>query len=169
MIFILSNSLTSQNSSNEKTFEDLEQNLYKTLIIKVDSMNIAELKNKYKNVVSILFLNLEKIIVSETEDQIVMNYVLTTKSKPSTSWNVRLITQFRDNRLRLRIYDFGNVFIPSGKYTRTWDTNSLTVHNNKRAQKRFRAAILNEWMNKNDVLVEAIEKGMTKPSENEKW
>ena len=144
LIFLLSNYLFAQNTTNIRTFEDIGSHLYRTEIIKLDSSKVSTLKNKFKNVASTLFANLKEAKVSETNNQIVLNYVIETKSRPSTYWNVRLVAQFKVGKMRLRIYDEGNVFIPSSQYTPQWPEGSFYVTKNKRTVKRLRIKTLNE-------------------------
>lgn len=157
------------NTSNTRTFENIETHLYRTEIIKLDTSKVSTLKNKFKNVASILFANLKQAIVSETSNQIVLNYVIETKTRPSTYWNVRLVAQFKVGKMRLQIYDEGNVFIPSGQYTPKWPEGSLYVTNNKRVVKRLRVKTLNEWMDENDTLLKEIKEGMIRKNDNNDW
>jgi len=151
------------------SFEDLESKLYKTAIIEIDSLDTSVLKTRFKNVTSQLFVNLNEVITSETENQIILNYVLETKSIPSTSWNVRLISEFKDSKLRLRIYDLGNKYIPSGEYSPTWIEGSFYVTNNKRAVKNRRNKILNEWTTEVDLLLVEIENGLKNRDIDDDW
>jgi hypothetical protein len=169
IIFILiltSNTIYSQKENVE--FENLETHLYKTEIIKVDSISQSELQKEFKKIASRIFVNLDKIIANETENQIVLNYILTTKYLPETSWKVRIISEFKDNRLRLRIYDSGNIYIPSGQYTRTWNESSIFVTNNKRATKRRRNKILIEWTEKVNGLIKELKTELTE-KKKENW
>src|SRR5690606_30700169 len=150
-------------------FENLETHLYKTEIIGVDSISQSELQNKFKKITSRLFINLDKIIVNETGNQIVMNYILTTKTLPETSWNVRIVSEFKDSRMRLQVYDLGNVYIPSGQYTPTWNESSFYVTNNKRATKKRRGKIMIEWMQNIDDLIEKIKSELNKPNKDDDW
>jgi len=80
-----------------------------------------------------------------------------------------LISEFKDSRIRLRIYDLGNVYIPSSQYTPTWNENSFFVNNNKRAVKKRREETLNEWMDIIDNLILTIENGLTQSEKNDDW
>jgi len=166
-IFFISNIMYSQKENVE--FENLENHLYKTEIIQVDSINQTELQKKFKKIASRLFVNLDKIIVNETGNQIVLNYILTTKNLPKTSWNVRIVSEFKDSRMRLQIYDLGNVYIPSGQYTPTWNESSFYVTNNKRATKRRRNKIMSEWMQSVDNLIEKLKNELNKPIKKDDW
>jgi phosphoribosyl-dephospho-CoA transferase len=159
----------SQKENKNVEFEHLENHLYKTEIIEVNSINQTGLQKKFKKIASRLFVNLDKIIVNETENQIVLNYILTTKNLPITSWNVRIVSEFKDSRMRLQIYDLGNVYIPSGQYTPTWNESSFYVTNNKRATKRRRNKIMSEWMQSVDNLIEKLKNELNKPIKKDDW
>ena len=166
---IITNISVAQNSSTDPSFEDLDNNLYKTAIIEIDSLDINDFKTRFKNITSQLFVNLNEIVTSETENQIILKFILETKAIPTTSWNVRLISEFKDSRLRLRFYDLGNVYVPSGEYSPTWKEGSFYVTNNKRAVKNRRNKILNEWTTKIDHLLILIESGLKNPTTDKDW
>lgn len=128
-----------------------------------------EFKKEFKNVAATLFLNFDEVITSETEDQIIINFILETKSIPTTSWNVRLISEFKEDRMRIRVYDLGNTFIPSGEYSPTWKAGSIYVTNNKRAVKKRRPKILFEWTEKIDALLTKIESDLKNLSTEDDW
>lgn len=172
IMFVALNKLNAQEGYKTRVFEVLETKLYKTYIIKLDTLKKNELKNMFKNVTSTQFVNLKEVMVSETDDQIVLNYISTTSSTPSTSWYIRLIAQFKDGKVRLLIYDDGNVFIPSSQYTPTWNARSFYVTDNKRAQKRFRIRTMDEWMDNADTTIKKIEDGLksiSKTDKNKDW
>ncbi|MDO6744200.1 hypothetical protein Q4553_06410 [Tenacibaculum soleae] len=158
-LILISNIIYSQKENIE--FEDLKTHLYKTEIINVDSISPTELQKEFKRITSRIFINLDKIIANDTENQIVINYVSTTKNIPKTSWKVRIVSEFKYNRLRLRVYDLGNIYIPSGQYTPTWNESSFFVTNNKRATKRRRKKILIEWAKNIEYLIEKIKSELT--------
>jgi len=165
LIFLVTNISIGQNNS----FEDLEIKLYKTAIIEIDSLDTSILKTRFKNVTSQLFVNLNEVITSETENQIILNFVLETKATPSTPWTVRLTSEFKDSKLRLRFYDLGNKYIPSGEYSPTWKEGSFYVTNNRRAVKNRRNKILNEWTTRVDLLLVEIENGLKNPDIDADW
>lgn len=169
LVLTLSIKVNAQDNYIGRTFEDLETKLYKSYIIKLDTMKRDELKNKFKNVASTLFVNLKEVMVSETDDQIVLNYLSTTNSTPTTTWYVKLIAQFKDGKVRLLIYDDGNLFIPSEQYTPTWPARSIYVTDNRRAQKKFRIKILEEWMDDKDRMIKKIENGLRNQDKIGDW
>lgn len=158
IMFVALKTLNAQEITETRKFEDLETKLYKTHIIKLDTLlKRDELKNKFKNVTSTMFMNLKEVMVSETDDQIVLSYISNTSTRPSTPWNIRLIGQFKDGKVRLLFYDDGNVYIPSSQYTPAWNASSFYVTDNKRAVKNARITIMNEWMDNADATIKKIE------------
>jgi hypothetical protein len=91
-------------------------------VIIVDSISREELINRIKNWGGVSFVNLKEVLVSETQDQLVFNYVSSSfyaKSMGITSrmdWYVRLVIQVKDGRIRVQQFDDGNVFRP-GSYS----------------------------------------------------
>lgn len=82
---------------------------------KFDSLTQAELVKRVKNWASINFVNLKEVLVSETEDQLVLNYITSSfyaKSlgmKTTIDWYIRLLIQFKDGKIKCSYIDDGNV------------------------------------------------------------
>jgi hypothetical protein len=107
-----------------KPYEDATSKLFISKVIEVPNKTQKELATQFKNWASTSFVNLREVIVSETDNQIVLNYITTTNSYFKTlgmktaveyGWYVRLVAQFKDNKVRVQFYDDGNVFRP-GEY-----------------------------------------------------
>lgn len=91
-------------------------------VIRTDSVGIAELKTRFKNWGAKSFVNLSQIMVSETDDQIVLVYIVNipwaVKSavfgtvSGNSGWYVRLVANFKGDRVRITQTDDGNVAIP---------------------------------------------------------
>jgi hypothetical protein len=105
-----------------KEYQDINEKMYISGVVEVEGKTKKDLMNSFKNWGSISFNNLKEIIVSETEDQIVLVYitsvprttkVLLTRSTNNLKQYVRLIAEFKDGKVRLSFYDDGNVFVPS--------------------------------------------------------
>jgi hypothetical protein len=68
------------------------------------------------------FVNLKEVLVGETEDQLVFNYITndfylkTMGMVTQVSWYVRMVTQVKDGRIRVQLYDDGNAYKP-GSYS----------------------------------------------------
>ena len=107
-----------------KPYEDATSKLFISKVIEVPNKTQKELATQFKNWASTSFVNLREVIVSETDNQIVLNYITRTNSYFKTlgmknpveySWYVRLVAQFKDGKIRVQFYDDGNVFRP-GEY-----------------------------------------------------
>jgi len=87
-------------------------------VVNTDSVGKTELKKRFKNWGAKQFVNLSQVIVSETDDQMVLVYVVnvpwvvksaafgTYNSK--IGWYVRLVANFKDDRVRITQTDYGN-------------------------------------------------------------
>lgn len=114
--------------AQEKTFtidsfyQKKEELLIYSKVIEFPSKTKSEIINGFKNWGSTSFVNLKEITVSETEDQIVLNY--TTKqmyvkflgATTVCEWYVRLIAEFKDGKVRVSFIDDGNTFWPGNQY-----------------------------------------------------
>lgn len=107
-------------------YEDDISGLFVSKIVEVKDKTQKELATQFKNWASTRFVNLREVMVSETENQIVLNYIIDASSYVKTlgmkipmsySWYVRLVAQFKDGKARAQFYDDGNTFKP-GEYSR---------------------------------------------------
>ena len=117
-----------------KPYEDAKNFLFISKVIEVPNKSQKELLTQFKNWASTSFVNLREVIVSETDNQIVLNYITKTnsyfkylgmKSPVIYSWYVRLVAQFKDGKMRIQFYDDGNVFRP-GEYSKYTGTSPST-------------------------------------------
>lgn len=111
---------------NLKSYEDSATRLFISKVIEISGKNQKDISNQFKNWASIAFANLREVMVSETENQIVLNYITETSSYMkslgmkipfSMNWYVRIVAQFKDGKARIQFYDDGNAFKP-GEYSR---------------------------------------------------
>lgn len=92
-------------------------------IQKFESLNSSEIKNKIKNWASLNFVSLKDVLVSETDDQIVLNYITSSfyvkslGTKSTIQWYIRLLIQIKDGRARFTYYDDGNVRMLPSQYS----------------------------------------------------
>jgi hypothetical protein len=172
--------LTNQQIFLDSFYENRHELLIKSMIINVDSISRKELIQRLKNWGGVNFVNLKEVLVSETESQLVFNYIdkgLYYKflGMVSTSnWYIRLVIQVKDGKLRLLFYDDGNAFWPGdGKYVSSTmprvyklsnyfqeDENGLLV-----AQKRMANGLLN-LKNNIEKTADSIRLGVNNPVEN---
>jgi hypothetical protein len=87
-------------------------------VIRTDSVGKSELKKRFKNWGGKTFVNFSEVLVSETEDQIVMVYIVDIPGRDGIGkWYVRMIANFKDDRVRISLLDDGNVYIPPSQYS----------------------------------------------------
>ena len=110
---------------NLKDFEKAGEGLYISKVIEIPNKTQKELQTQFKNWASTSFVNLREVMVSETDNQIVLNYITKTPNYLKTlgmkmpidySWYIRLVAQFKDGKVRVQFYDDGNAFKP-GEYS----------------------------------------------------
>jgi hypothetical protein len=165
-----------------KPYEDASSRLFISKVIELPGKSQKELVNQFKNWASTSFVNLREVMVSETENQIVLNYTTQTASYmkslgmkiPHTmSWYVRLVAQFKDGKARIQFYDDGNAFKP-GEYSRYGNIPSISarslyvsyVTNKPESFKDMhKPANVNydlhyQWQNNVSSIASACEKGM---------
>ena len=107
-------------------YEDATSRLFISKVVEVKDKSQKDLATQFKNWASTRFVNLREVMVSETENQIVLNYItdassyiktLGIKIPMSYSWYIRMVAQFKDGKVRAQFYDDGNTFKP-GEYSR---------------------------------------------------
>jgi len=99
-------------------YEDPTSLLLKRIIIEVDSTSSKDLQTLVKNWSGMTFRNATKVIVSETNTQMVLRYHTDAFYKKALGipypfgWYVRLQIEFKDNKVRISAYDDGNAYVP---------------------------------------------------------
>lgn len=123
LITIISNSqsslLVNDKLPLDSLFENKDENLVISKVLEFEGLKKDELKTKVKNWGSTKFINLKEVLISETDDQIVLNYLdksffikVMGNTIPYT-WYVRLVIQFKDGKIKCSYYEEGNGFVPS--------------------------------------------------------
>jgi hypothetical protein len=106
----------------DSLYFDKSQFLMNQKVIQVDSVLSDELIKRVKNWGSTHFVNLKEVLVGETEDQLVFNYisddfyVKTMGMVTGVSWYIRMVVQVKDGRIRVQLFDDGNAYKP-GSYS----------------------------------------------------
>lgn len=130
LCYFLSISFLSFSQENDtvpeiKSYEDFNLGLFVSKVVEIPSKTQKELVVQFKNWASTSFVNLKEVTVSETESQIVLNYITKTNSYFKTlgmktpldrSWYVRMVVQFKDGKIRAQFFDDGNTFV-AGTYS----------------------------------------------------
>ena len=103
-------------------YKDKSELLIYTEVVQVDSLKKEVLIKKVKNWASTNFVSLKEVMVSETDDQIVLNYITnsyfqkTLGVKSIRGWYIRLVIQFKEGKFKMLYYDDGNTFTPGSQY-----------------------------------------------------
>jgi hypothetical protein len=98
-------------------YENRSEYLIHTVKISLgDSVGKAQLIERVKNWSGTKFVNPKEVLVNETNDQLVYNYIqsLVFNNGVSFKWYVRLLVSVKDDKIRLQFYDDGNVFYTIG-------------------------------------------------------
>lgn len=104
-------------------FEEPSERLLKSIVLESPGSSAKSLKMKFKNWAQSRFVNLEEVLVGETDSQLTINYIEEYSYRAglgmsvSISHYVRMICQFKEGKLRVLLFDDGNCFVPSSQYT----------------------------------------------------
>jgi hypothetical protein len=103
----------------DSLYENKDEYLIISKVLEFEGLKKDELKTKVKNWGSTKFVNLKEVLISETDDQIVFNYIDNSfywsgnfGITMSMSWYIRLVIQFKEGKIRCSYYDDGNVYTP---------------------------------------------------------
>ncbi len=105
-------------------YVDLPSLLVKEKVISVDSLTTNQLLTKFENWGGKVFRNYNEVRTSKTESQITLSYI---KSIPDgIDMYVIMQVEFKDGKVRIRIFDDGNVFRP-GSYGTGYSVPSVAA------------------------------------------
>ena len=114
---LCSSSVFSQESIHiDSMFQNKDENLLFSRIVSLDSVSQTEIKQRVKNWAGTTFRNMNEVLVSETETQLVFNYIESSKFKGGFGIPfdypeyTRIVIQMKDNKMKASFYDDGNVF-----------------------------------------------------------
>ena len=116
----------------DSLFEDASNLLLTSKVVEVPDANQAEIKRRILNYAGIAFRDVSKVLVSESDDQLVFNYITEVKYSAGLMAGelpeyIRLVVQIKDGRFRVLAYDDGNGFIP-GTYGKGYSSPSVAAH-----------------------------------------
>lgn len=116
----------------DSLFEDASTNLLTSKVTDVPDADKAEIKRRILNYAGVIFRDISKVLVSESDDQLVFNYIdkATYKSMGMSQQldeYIRLVIQIKDGRFRISAYDDGNAFIP-GTYSKSYSSPAVAAH-----------------------------------------
>ena len=123
-ILFISNTFFAQNEKQEKDTVFLSQIyfdestfLVSQKVMEFDSISSEELMIRFENWAGQNFRNYDKVRTSKTESQITLNYITSTFNT-ALDFYLNMVVEFKDNKVRIQIFDDGNVYKP-GSYSGT--------------------------------------------------
>ena len=122
-------------------YQDKSNYLIYSVVDTFDTIQRDVLITRIKNWAGLKFVNVNKVLVGETQSQLVFNYIddtyyqKTILMKFHRDWYYRLIIQMKDDRVKISIYDDGNAFWPGnsagpGLSARTYHFATYTFKKN---------------------------------------
>jgi hypothetical protein len=166
----------------DSLYQNKEELLLHSGVLEFEGLTKEQLKTKVKNWGATNFVNLKEVLISETDDQIVLNYIDKSMfmrvlgSNSPYHWYIRLVIQFKDGKIRCLFYDDGNTFQPSSQYAQSINsrTYKLSIYFKetdgiKYAQKSMTngmVALKESTIRSQQSLKESIEK---KDSDKKEW
>lgn len=161
--------LEEDNSINiNEIYEDISKGLVETFIIEVKEKTQKQLVKDFKNWYSNYFVSLKTTLQSETEDQLVFNYIHTSffkqgllKINSPEDHHFRLVVQFKDYKIRVQ-------FIDDLSFVGYGEKNLIINSSNKYYIKGIKYQLyLNELKHMSEILTD-INNTITKPS-SDNW
>ena len=125
-IALISNTFLAQNEKQEKDTVFLSQiyidestYLVSQKVIEFDSISSDELIIRFENWAGQNFRNYDKVRTSKTESQITLNYITSTFNT-ALDFYLIMVVEFKDNKIRVQIFDDGNAYKPSSYSVSTY-------------------------------------------------
>lgn len=101
----------------DSLFEDVSINLLKSQVTEIKSIDQSEIKRRILNYASGTFRDVREVLVSESDDQLIFNFVCSFNFKMQGSAitgpvsfeeHIRLVVQIKNERFRVLVFDDGN-------------------------------------------------------------
>ena len=173
---------------DSKKFEDVTTKLFMSKVVEVPNKTQKEIQIQFKNWASTAFVNLKEVLVSETDNQIVLVYItepifwtrsLGMKVYYDYKHYVRMVGQFKDGKCKISMIDDGNVY-QVGRYSgnvKMPDTQARTIYfsnmeNNLvkpeigdyHKMKYYMYGVFCDWQQRVESTILSCEKGMKNES-----
>lgn len=189
-IFISSSSLYAQDENIVKDgkiyindyFQNSDDFTLISKVIPVDSLNQKEILKIAKNWAGVKFSNLKYTLVSETDDQLVIKYLqdgfyTNALIKTSAPWNITLIIQAKDGKMRIFFNEEGNAYSRPGLFGSTSTNNGeyylrYFFENKKNTGYAFGRVIIPGLLNIRNKIIEtsySLESYILKKQVNDNW
>ncbi len=130
-LIIISISVNSQNClTKDSVFQNISENLFISKVIEIDSVSQLDLIKKVKNWGALKFVNFKEVLVSETDNLLVLNYITSIPTGMSTSkYYTKLTIQFKDGKVKVSFFDDGNVYYPASQYASAVQARTIFISN----------------------------------------
>lgn len=163
-------SFSAQNClTRDSIYQNFEEKLVHSEVVNVDSASKSELINLAKEWGATNFVNLKEVLVSETENQLVFNYITSSTGGNLTSNTyIKLILLFKDGRAKASFYDDGNVAAigyPARTYyfTRSFPKPESTFCNKGALKSSYE--LYKDYKAKTLATMQSLKNALTKTSE----
>jgi len=109
----------------DEFYDNKSEYLIYSIVENFDSTSQDELIIRVKNWGGTNFVNMKQVLVSETKEQLVFNFItksffITTLGTDNTyDWYIRMVVQVKDNKIKISLFDDGNCYF-GGVSARTY-------------------------------------------------
>lgn len=113
---ILTSTTSIAQLSADEFYKDKSNFIIYEQVFDFDSLTSDEIINKIKNWGATKFVDLNRVLVGDTKDQLVFSYinedffVTTLGSTNYYDWHYRMVIKIKDNKIKATIYDDGNAY-----------------------------------------------------------
>jgi len=117
-------------------YADKAQNIIYSEVYEFDSLSQEDIQMRVKNWAGTQFVNMKEVLVGETKEQLVFNYItesfyIKLLGMPEyKTWYIRMVVQMKDNKIKVSLFDDGNAFWP-GTYSRGISTPATSARSIK--------------------------------------
>jgi hypothetical protein len=122
MLFVILSTNSFSQLHVDSLYDNKDELLIYSVIYEFDSLSQDVINTKVKNWAGTNFVNMKEVLVSETKEQFVFNYITesffmkTLGISNYYNWYIRMVIQTKDNKIKISLYDDGNCYWP-GSYS----------------------------------------------------
>lgn len=116
MLFMMVTTISFGQLHIDSLYDNKDELLIYSVVEEFDSLSQDVINTKVKNWAGTKFVNMKEVLVSETQEQLVFNYITESFFIRSLgmntykSWYIRMVVQIKDNKIKISLYDDGNAF-----------------------------------------------------------
>jgi hypothetical protein len=158
-------------------YQKKSEHVIHSQVLEFPNKTKTEIMNGFKNWASTRFVNLKEVTVSETEDQIVLNYITKdfyTKTLGMTNtvgWYIRVVVEFKEGKMRINYTDDGNAFISPTQYSVATPARTYKFEDYFKEDGQVRKGVQNGLQNVKHNIVESTQsiKLVEQKKNNDNW